>query len=241
MHTPKIISIASATLLLSLSSAAQALSILPGQFVSGIELGYIVKQGNLTGNQFQWQGSSVLGENNEYVTNHGTIYGAFAGYQIPCRNFILGLEAYFDFGRYEQVTYFPAPLLGANVNSSVLFYRDCSYGVTGRLGYKVASCFIPYLRAGAQGGEDHFLINYAGLPSLPTWDRFETKRVNWDWLVAAGVEVPFFSKKVSLRLEYDYLFAHTLDFSDIAAPVEAEYYYSPHAHIVKLQWVWNFC
>ena len=99
---------------------------------------------------------------------------------------------------------------------------------------------VPYVRVGTQGGEDHFTVNYSGLFGPTTVDRFESKKVNWDWLVAAGVEVPLFSKKFTLRLEYDYLFEHEVSYNDDVSPAEVHYSYTPHAHVVKLQWVWNF-
>lgn len=241
MHIPNIISRTSATLVLFLSCTANSFALIPGHFISGVELGYIVKAGNLTANRFQLMGDPLAGEHIEYITNHGTVYGAFLGYQLSCRNYLLGLETYFDLGRYSQVSNFAVPLLGINTNANLSYYRDLSYGVSARIGYKVKPCFVPYIRIGTQGGEDHFLINYTGLPSLSAWDRFRAKRVNWDWLTAAGLEFPLFSKRVTLRLEYDYLFAHQEHYGDCAPPVEAHYCYRPHAHIVKMQWVWNFC
>jgi opacity protein-like surface antigen len=242
MHISKIVSITSVSLLLSTSSIANAAICIPGHFLAGAEVGYIVRQGNLTASQFNLYGIPVVGEQNEYVTNHGTIYGGFLGYQLVlCKRYVLGVEGNFDLGRYEQVTNFPIPLLGFNANANMAYFRDSAYGASARIGYKVNPCLLPYVRIGAIGGQDHFIINYTGLLELPTWDHFEEEKTNWNWLVGAGLEVPLFSKRFTMRFEYDYIFARDEHYCDGALPVEAQYCYSPHGHIVKLQWVWNFC
>lgn len=240
MQKFKILSVAGCVLLFPLSSMAHALSWLPGHFLVGPEVGYVVRAGHLTSTSFEFSGISVVGEQNEYINNHGTVYGGLVGYQVNCRNYVLGIEGFFDLGRYEEVENYSIPLLSIDANTNLSYYRDSTYGVSARLGYKVKPCFTPYVRVGVQGGEDHLLVNYTGLASIPAFDRYEDRQTSWNWLLGVGLEVPLFSKQSSIRLEYDYSPARHSESVDIALPVLVEYGYAPHSHAVKFQWVWNF-
>lgn len=240
MINMKITSITSLALLLPLSFSANALAWLPGHFVAGAEIGYTTRTGNLSSDQFSLAGVPIVGEHSEDLNNGGTIYGAFLGYQIVCRRYVFGVETFFNLGDDDHVKSFPIPLLNTTANGNVSTQRDTTYGVSARIGYIVDPCFVPYIRIGAQGGEDKFFLTYTGLPPLPLWDHFEAKDTHWNWLLGIGIEVPLFSKRSTIRVEYDYSPAHNINYIDSALPVLAEHHYKAHSHIVKFQWVWNF-
>lgn len=236
----KIISITGLALLLPLSFSANALAWLPGHFVAGAELGYVTRTGNVTSDDFSLAGVPIPGSNSQDLNNGGTLYGAFAGYQVVCQKYIFGIEGFLDFGDDNHVKSFPIPLLNITANGNLSTQRDTTYGVSARIGYIVHPCLVPYIRVGTQGGNDKFFLTYAGLPPLPIWDAFEDEGVHWSWLLGIGLEVPLFSKKSSIRVEYDYSPSPTIRYADFDLPVFAEHHYKAHSHAVKVQWVWNF-
>jgi len=154
---------------------------------------------------------------------------------------VIGLEGLCDFADDDHVKTTAIPLLSTGAFANISTQKDAVYGVSARFGYKVDPCFVPYLRVGAQGGDQKFFITYTGLTGVPAWDHFEAKKTQWNWLLGIGLEVPFFSKKTTLRFEYDYLPAQQINFTDIQDPVQVTHHYNPHSHMLKLQWAWNFC
>lgn len=236
----KIISITSLALLLPLSFSANALAWLPGHFLAGAEIGYVTRTGNLKSDGFSLAGVRIPGVNVTDLNNGGTLYGGFVGYQVVCKRYIFGLEGFLDLGDDNHVKSYPIPLLNITAHGNLSTQRDTTYGVSARIGYIVHPCLVPYIRVGAQGGNDKFSLTYTGLPPLSLWDSFQDEGVHWNWLLGIGLEVPLFSKKSSVRVEYDYSPAPTLNYTDLALPVLADHHYKAHSHAVKVQWVWNF-
>lgn len=214
----------------------------PGHMVAGLEIGYGSRLGDLEAKNFEINGAPVLGEQRESINNYGTLYGALLGYQFVCQNVLVGVEGFVDVSHYHEAHNFSIPLLGTQTQANLFYYRDATFGGSARVGY-VSPWVTPYVRLGVHGGNDVVSINYSALntvlPLIP-WDSFERKETHYNWFAGAGLEIPFFSRNTSLRLEYDYTWARPHEYTDTVLPVAAQYAFNPHAHAVKLQAVWNF-
>lgn len=225
----------------------------PGHAIIGVDVGYQSRSGKLNSDYFATAatplglpvGTPIVSTINK-LSDSGTTLGILGGYQFWYNNMFLGLEGHVDWGRYENVklfTYQTVTPAGININGDATYIQGTRYGITARFGMKVPPFFMPYVRIGAEYSEHEVSLNnfilVAAPPNTPS-DHYSEVKGLWTWLFGAGIEVPFFSDKTSLRLEYNYLPGTDFGFSDGIERVAGSHDIKVRTHVGKLAWTWNF-
>ncbi len=231
---------------------ALASNSLPGQAVVGVSIGYESRSGTLNSDYFSTPQSPALllgvapsgtqvAVDSEKLSDSGTVYGILGGYQVWCNDFFVGAEGYVDFGRYEQVK-----LHHKTTNTIAATFQlpsEAEYTVRTRVGgylrggMKLPPFFTPYVKAGVEYAKHEVSVTniiVAGAP-IP-FDHYSEDRGFWTFLVGAGVEVPLFSEKTSLRLEYIYKPGNTFGFDDPFDTLAAFHDIKVRSHAGKLIW-----
>ena len=205
-----------------------------GHFVAGVDVGYESRSGHINLNLANTAGT-VTGAKSQKLADSGTIYGLLGGYQLWYKNWFGGLEGHVDFNRYENARRFVTQLTAlGTLNSEAQHIQHNRYGVTARLGLNVPPFFMPYIKGGAEYSKNTINVAVVGV------DQFAYNKNHWAWIVGLGVEVPFFSEKTSLRLEYNYKQSSRFTWTDSLDTLRGTHTYKPHVHQAKFAWTWNF-
>lgn len=222
-----------------------------GHAVVGVDVGYHSRSGDLESHYFATPlnplgvpaGTAVASTTNK-LSDSGTSIGLLAGYQWWCRDMFLGLEGHVDWGRYEKAKFFhflTSTPAGVNVSGQATYTQDTRYGITTRFGMKVPPFFMPYVRAGVEYSKHEVsLANIIFSANPPPYDHFSESHRMWSWLVGAGVEVPLFSKNVTIRAEYNYYPGRHFGFNENFDILGGNHDIKVRTHTGKLALVWNF-
>jgi len=104
---------------------------------------------------------------------------------------------------------------------------------------------MTYLRLGAQQSRDTLAVtNVFATPPFAAAgnDYHEAKTTITNFLLGVGAEIPLFSEKTGIRIEYDHLFSDThasSDTSGILMGGTPTHVYNPTIKVIKLQWIWK--
>ncbi|MBS0287189.1 MAG: outer membrane beta-barrel protein [Proteobacteria bacterium] len=141
------------------------------------------------------------------------IWGFLAGYQARCNGWLLGAEVNVDWRNDDDdndnnAFLVNSQLLGSNVVGAVTRDRDVVVGLTGRIGYEVTRCFMPYIRLGVDHGDRDF--QFAAATTQLGNNNITVAYSNDDndsWGFVGGVGAEFLIPMVqglSLRAEWNY-------------------------------------
>ena len=82
------------------------------------------------------------------------------GYQARCNGWLVGLELEVDWMSNGSTTNFQfTDANSVSWSGSAQYKRETNVGLTGRLGYQVAPCLLPYMRAGIETSRDKVAFN----------------------------------------------------------------------------------
>ena len=145
------------------------------------------------------------------IDRSGWDWGLLGGYQARCNGWVVGLELAFDwFGRSNDAAF---PFIDANGydwTSKASYHRRTNVGLTGRMGFQVASCLMPYVRVGLETNRDQLNFNGDGILITRTSPFYRDADINgsrrsWRGIFGFGVELPVpWVFGLSIRGEYDY-------------------------------------
>lgn len=189
----------------------------------------------------------------EKVVAQQTLFGLLLGGQYRCKRWMFGLEGNVEFPSLEK----NRPMLyalnsaggAANyVSSSVLYERGNVYGLSVRSGYFVTPFFMPYVRLGAQVSRDE--LTYAGfvgagnpgaLGAGQAASFASVKKDIWGAVGGIGAEFPTYIGPTTLRVEYNFVWADTLEANEANAVFTANHkMHSRVTHKGLMSLVWNF-
>lgn len=214
----------------------------PGHAIIGVDVGYQSRSGTLNSDYVSitalpFAATSV----NNKISDSGTTLGILAGYQFWYSDMFLGLEGHVDWGRYENhKAYQFINNSGFSVSGNATYIQGTHYGVSARFGMRVPPFFMPYVRIGTEYSKHEVSVFNSGTAPAPYYDQYSEEKGLWSWLFGAGIEVPFFSEKTSLRLEYNYLPGRQFGFSENIDVLAASHDIKVRTHVGKLAWTWNF-
>ncbi len=173
-------------------------------FLFGLMGGYADREGPLTMSvdytDLPFTPSNVVRD----VSDTGTIYGIFVGYQGKCRNWLLGTEFNLERHRFESSHpfAFTDPLAIFNWTGTAEYRRDWMTGLTFRVGYQFVEYFIPYFRIGIETGQDIFETTLvSNIPDVPPF-YLQNKKWIWRFLSGVGIEAPIYCSNLAFRVEY---------------------------------------
>lgn len=142
------------------------------------------------------------------LSDSGAIAGAFIGYQGICHQWLKGIELSVDFQPISRAKSFAVsdPDYVIGYTGVMRYQRKWIGGLTARFGYAVTSCFMPYIRLGAELGSDRLTTSYSSLFILEgRVVTNEQRQWVYRFLLGVGVEFPLVkSCGTTLRLEYNY-------------------------------------
>lgn len=137
------------------------------------------------------------------------IWGFLGGYEISCLGWIFGAEANINW--YELDKTHPVRIqdaIGFNPwGGLITFERGPVVALVGRIGYKIAPYFHPYMRAGVETSKDTLTATYTSrrLILSPNTASVELEQRSYRWVVGLGAEFPLCMKtRPAIRLEYNY-------------------------------------
>lgn len=187
-----------------LSSALFASSMVQGwegNWLVGASAGYADLEGHLNMTLGQAGQTNFRGD----FGHSGFSGGLFGGYQALCENWLFGLELNLAWQNKGDTQHFDfSDAQGLGWAASMHYKRDTILGLTGRAGYKIARCILPYLRFGVQGSHDKLHLDAATSPASFSFD-IDGSRTVYCLIGGIGVEVPVPRvANLSLRAEYDY-------------------------------------
>jgi len=192
----------------------------------------------------------------EGYTDRGWMLGAFGGFQARCWQWLFGGEVNVDWDDIDSAHPFAfddafgqaGVARGLGWNATTRYKRKVTIGLTGRIGYAVTRCFMPYLRLGAETSIDQLITTYSGNSNVyPLSLRTFGSVRQYRFLGGVGVEIPVPKiSPLSFRIEYDFhskgkavqsigLIEDTLGYSP-------EFFTTmkPRMHSGKVSLVWNF-
>lgn len=110
----------------------------------------------------------------EKYVDRGMIWGIFAGYQLRCNRFLIGLEGNLDWDNMDNNAHDFSFLdsrrqVGLDGNAFVAsanYERDPTFGLSLRFGYWVNPCFMPFVRVGGETSKDTLTLTFVGTPFL---------------------------------------------------------------------------
>ena len=144
-------------------------------------------------------------------SKNGFYGGVFAGYQIQCNQYLLGLEAGFNWQDFDERRDFHllannSPNTTQNL-ASYEYEKGTAFSLSLRAGYEVLDWLMPYVRLGAQTSRDTLTMSVIFDPTnqlagFSTTNAEERKRI-YRFLGGVGLEF-IVIPQVSLRTEYNY-------------------------------------
>jgi opacity protein-like surface antigen len=148
----------------------------------------------------------------EFFQNSGWVWGLFAGYQAMCNGWLWGVELNVDWeNRHKERNY--QFVQGSSVfNVDATYKRETTVGLSGRLGFEMASWVMPYIRAGIETSRDKLeadsllVVSAGGRSSgVVGFEDADGSRRNWRFVLGIGGEIPVTAVPgLSVRAEYDY-------------------------------------
>ncbi|MBS0290422.1 MAG: outer membrane beta-barrel protein [Proteobacteria bacterium] len=151
------------------------------------------------------------------------IWGFLAGYQGRCDNWLAGLEVNVDWrGSDDDDVNFALQnsLILTPIVGTVHRDRDPVIGITGRLGYNVLPCLMPYIRLGIDYSQREYeltAVQTAGIIGPAGSFGVNSDNSKWGFVGGAGLEwfMPMIAG-LSLRAEWDF---HTRNHDDDTAVI----------------------
>jgi opacity protein-like surface antigen len=148
-------------------------------------------------------------------SNTGFGGGMFAGYQLTCNQWILGLELsadWYDTNKERVFTFTDIASL-APWDANLQFRNKGFYALSARAGYEMAPFFLSYVRLGVETTHQEIIARFQGAPSVYPFG-VTLKDDSWQNHIFVGVgaefPLPVFCQ-LNLRLEYNYHFpSHAL-------------------------------
>lgn len=183
------------------SSAAQA--DWEGNWLFGVSAGYGGRAGDVdvTVNNTATGSSVTAGQD---LSKNGWLWGLLAGYQVRCNDWLFGGEFALDWlhrNHSEQFAFVETAT--RSWTSTNKYKQDAIAALTARVGYEVATFFLPYLRAGIETSKD--TLNTYGVANTGTVYAAEDNHRSWRFVGGVGAEFPIPDLAgLSLRLEYNY-------------------------------------
>jgi opacity protein-like surface antigen len=138
----------------------------------------------------------------------GFVWSLLVGYQVICRQWLVGMEFNVDWRDIEETHPFAftdaLPFL--NWIGSERYERKRIGALTGRLGYAIRPYFMPFVRFGIELGKDRFQTNFALNPlQTPFSSEFEDRHWTHRFLTGLGFEIPLpHTCGATFRMEYNY-------------------------------------
>ena len=139
----------------------------------------------------------------------GIIQGIFGGYQAICNRWLMGIEMGIEWHHFDKNQAFAFSDAGGLFGwlGNARYRRNGMIDLSGRIGFAVTPVFMPYVRLGAEFGQDRFEAQYALAPAFATPILVESTQKHWThrFLAGVGVEIPIpRTCGATLRLEYDF-------------------------------------
>lgn len=190
-----------------------------------------------------------LSQVSKNLEHSGWDWGLLGGYQARCNGWLVGLELEVDWMSNGGSTNFQ--FTDSSLNSwsgSATYKRETNVGLSGRLGYQVAPCLLPYIRVGIETSRDKVSFDgatttVAVVPVTLVADVSGSRR-SYRGVFGIGAEMPIpMVCGLSLRAEYDY---HTngrsVTANGIATDGTTIVYSSTKQHMnaVIASLIWNF-
>lgn len=183
------------------------------------------------------------------LSDSGTIWGAFIGYQGIYQKWLKGIELSVDHHGISTSKgfAFSDPNMVFGYNGLMRYQRKWIGGLTLRVGYALTDRFMPYLRGGAELASDRLTTSFnspALLDSMVVTN--EERQWVYRFLLGAGIETPLYpSCGTTLRLEYDF---HSKGKTLKTESALREGFFNPifqaqaqpYTQSVRLSVVWNF-
>lgn len=221
-----------------------------GNWLIGVSGGYAESEGELELTMFHPLGFQT--NFNKDFENTGFIGGIFGGYQAVCNRWLWGLELNVDWQDLDSDNNFAFTDFtdrGWAVSSN--YDRDVVVGLTGRLGYQISRCFMPYIRVGAEISNND--LNFSAIRdpnNLPVssdvFFALNGSRHVTRFVGGIGAEMPVPVSKLaglSIRVEYDYhAGGRVIEVNGVASD-NATFVatsMSPRVNSAKASLVWNF-
>jgi len=211
-------------------------------FLLGISGGYAGTDGKLNYTMTSPAGVGTAFTRN--LSDSGFMWGLLGGYQGRCNGWLLGGELnvdWWDHSGDKNLAFTDGT--GAGWSGTTSFKRETNVGLTGRLGYEVASYFMPYLRAGVETSRDKLSFNASNSAQTLTLGG-ENGRRAYRFVGGIGAEIPVpVVMGLSFRVEYDYHSrGRAVGVSGVASDNATGFSASTkqHANSGRASLVWNF-
>lgn len=172
----------------------------------GVTGGYANRDGNLNVNH----GSPAPGRQvaiiNQALDESGFMWGLLVGYQARCNGWLFGGELNIDWRNLNENQAFAfTDGLSQGWNATASYNQDTVVGLTGRFGYEVTPCFMPYVRFGAETGDDSLNYRAATVSGTAIAASVDGSRRQYRFVGGIGAEMPIpMLACLSFRLEYNF-------------------------------------
>ena len=185
--------------------AGSAQAMWEGNWLIGVTGGYAQQDGHYEVNIGYAPPGSQVGTVRKRFTEDEFIWGLLAGYQARCNSWLFGAEINVDWRDLDGFSRFAfTDPLRVGWNGQAEYHQDTVVGLTGRVGYELTPCLLPYIRLGAETSDDRLsasLINNVGTLSGAASDTRRQYRL----VAGVGAEVPIPAIcGLTFRLEYNY-------------------------------------
>lgn len=209
----------------------------------GASAGYGTRSGDLNVNVTDVLVDDEFSTTSRSFSQNGWLWGLLAGYQARCNCWLVGGEVsvdWMDHGGQNNYAYTDADDTWVG---SASFDSDALVAVSMRLGYEVASFFLPYIRLGVETSRDKLDFSVANFDNTLAASG-EGQRRSYRFLGGVGMEFPVpMCEGLSLRAEYNY-HSRGRSVSAGATANDGLTYVSAdtkqHANTGKASLVWNF-
>ncbi|MBS0287191.1 MAG: outer membrane beta-barrel protein [Proteobacteria bacterium] len=195
---------------LSLSCAVLACSPLQaawqGNWLVGASGGYTTDRGELEITMLDNGRQTVT---NRRVKDHGWLLGLLGGYQVKCNHWLLGAELNLDWYDLDNDDDGERTLAFTDTsnngwNAASTYEREWVVGLTGRMGYEIATYLMPYVRAGLEWSDDELSYIQTSNNNVVT-AQGDGSQDSLRLIAGIGAEIPFpMVDGLSMRVEYDY-------------------------------------
>lgn len=177
-----------------------------GNVLVGVSGGYANRDGTLNVNH----GSPAPGRQvaivNEALDESGFIWGLLTGYQVRCNGWLMGAEINVDWRNLDDNTAFAfTDGLSRGWDATASYEQKTVVGLTGRLGYEVSPCFMPYARFGAETSDDDLTYRASTVSGTSMGAMVDGSRRQYRFVGGIGAEMPIAMLAcLSFRLEYNF-------------------------------------
>lgn len=238
--------ITTAICLTSMLMAGNAQAYWANNFLMGVNLGYINREGSftVTVNDTVQQ---VFETTNGPLDQDSFSWGFLLGWQVRCNYLLYGLELSFDWQNHDSNSarvIGPTPLFPTGSTLYTNYNYSVQSALTARVGYAITPYIMPYLRAGAEITRENIGASITIPLVVDPYIDFDGSQNVWRFVGGVGVELPFpLLEGVTFRAEYNYHSrGHGVEASRLARDgvtlVQAEG--GQFANSVKGSFVYNF-